>query len=58
MYSTETAEGRIKHVQHSLGFWMPVRITSAKDWHGNPYPEKQNGKYIYALPGGGVYIND
>lgn len=54
MNYTLTRDGRIYHMKHPThGFMMPVKL----DFYGaKPIPRKQGENYVYALPGGGVYV--
>ena len=59
---TQTREGLIAHKAHENGFHMPVmikkRIKGQENTSPLPEPEKIDGCLVYALPGGGVFIDN
>ena len=54
-----TTEGIIPHRAHSQGFLMPIRIVSMRSGYTNTCPERErsNHRLVYALPGGGRWID-
>ena len=63
-YTLQTVEGDIPHIQHK-GFRLCVALEAHRTYAGmrlktdgkeRSYPERKNGKLVYALPGGGRVV--
>ncbi len=59
---TMTSEGMIKHKQHPDGFEMPVRLAVRNGGvktmlEFQPPMRDADGRLIYALPGGGSFVD-
>lgn len=54
--ATDTAEGRIPHLYRG-GILLPVKLEvanySVRGVMHDQYPQRDNGRLVYALPGGG-----
>jgi hypothetical protein len=53
---TQTSQGFIPHLER-YGIWLPVKVTVTQ-CPVQVHPVTQNGKYVYALPGGGEYVHN
>lgn len=56
--SVETSEGYITHHRLSTPegtFDAPVLVAANDEHAGAPAPVRQNGRLVYALPGGGSF---
>ena len=59
---TMTSEGLIKHKKHPEGFDMPVKLAVKQGGvktmlEFQPPLRDEKGKLIYALPGGGSFVD-